>query len=197
MFPFNSVLFQVILRLLSLWEFFFFLFQWVIYFRETYENFTGWVKRKLKNEEEWKEQKWSVSSSVTSDRVAPQPSRIEDRLERLDDAIHVLRSHAVGPSTGMTSAHGDMHNLIGAAHTHNGAMGALGSGYGTGLLSTNRHSLMVGPESSVRVCVCVWECHLYLNLYFPKKIYQVNETQDFISFRNVFFFFFAWHYKYL
>uniref|UniRef100_A0A3B5AI76 Transcription factor 4 n=1 Tax=Stegastes partitus TaxID=144197 RepID=A0A3B5AI76_9TELE len=73
-----------------------------------------------------------------------QQSRIEDRLERLDDAIHVLRSHAVGPSTGMTSGHGDMHSLIGAAHTHNGAMGALSSGYGTGLLSANRHSLMVG-----------------------------------------------------
>nr|XP_046231151.1 transcription factor 4-like isoform X11 [Scatophagus argus] len=73
-------------------------------------------------------------------------SRIEDRLERLDDAIHVLRSHAVGPSTGMTSAHSDMHNLIGAAHTHNGAMGALGTGYGTGLLSANRHSLMVGSH---------------------------------------------------
>ncbi|XP_056874017.1 transcription factor 4-like isoform X4 [Takifugu flavidus] len=80
------------------------------------------------------------------------PSRIEDRLERLDDAIHVLRSHAVGPSTGMTSGHGDMHNLIGAAHTHNGAMGALGSGYGTGLLSASRHSLMVGShrEDSLR-----------------------------------------------
>ncbi|XP_039634755.1 transcription factor 4-like isoform X6 [Perca fluviatilis] len=73
-------------------------------------------------------------------------SRIEDRLERLDDAIHVLRSHAVGPSTGMASGHGEMHNLIGAAHTHNGAMGALSSGYGTGLLSANRHSLMVGSH---------------------------------------------------
>uniref|UniRef100_A0A3P9PRK0 Transcription factor 4 n=1 Tax=Poecilia reticulata TaxID=8081 RepID=A0A3P9PRK0_POERE len=73
-------------------------------------------------------------------------SRIEDRLERLDDAIHVLRSHAVGPSTGMAGAHGDMHGLIGASHTHNGAMGALGSGYGTGLLSANRHSLMVGSH---------------------------------------------------
>ncbi|XP_037835249.1 transcription factor 4 isoform X1 [Kryptolebias marmoratus] len=73
-------------------------------------------------------------------------SRIEDRLERLDDAIHVLRSHAVGPSTGMAGGHGDMHGLIGAAHTHNGAMGPLGSGYGTGLLSANRHSLMVGAH---------------------------------------------------
>ncbi|KAK6316492.1 hypothetical protein J4Q44_G00140160 [Coregonus suidteri] len=71
-------------------------------------------------------------------------SRIEDRLERLDDAIHVLRSHAVGPSTGMPSMHQDMHSLIGAAH--NGAMGGLGAGYGTGLLSANRHSIMVGSH---------------------------------------------------
>ncbi|XP_030622875.1 transcription factor 4 isoform X1 [Chanos chanos] len=71
-------------------------------------------------------------------------SRIEDRLERLDDAIHVLRSHAVGPSTGMPSGHGDMHGLIGPSH--NGAMGGLGTGYGTGLLSANRHSIMVGAH---------------------------------------------------
>ncbi|XP_030048833.1 transcription factor 4 [Microcaecilia unicolor] len=71
-------------------------------------------------------------------------SRIEDRLERLDDAIHVLRNHAVGPSTAMPGSHSDMHGLIGPSH--NGAMGGLGSGYGTGLLSTNRHSIMVGAH---------------------------------------------------
>ncbi|XP_040193276.1 transcription factor 4 isoform X5 [Rana temporaria] len=77
-------------------------------------------------------------------------SRIEDRLERLDDAIHVLRNHAVGPSTAMPGSHSDMHGLIGPSH--NGAMGGLGSGYGTGLLSANRHSLMVGShrEDSLR-----------------------------------------------
>uniref|UniRef100_A0A3Q2QKP6 Transcription factor 4 n=1 Tax=Fundulus heteroclitus TaxID=8078 RepID=A0A3Q2QKP6_FUNHE len=89
---------------------------------------------------------YNSSGDVLSSCVSLQQSRIEDRLERLDDAIHVLRSHAVGPSTGMTSGHGDMHGLIGAAHTHNGAMGALGSGYGTGLLAANRHSLMVGSH---------------------------------------------------
>ncbi|XP_016423562.1 transcription factor 4-like [Sinocyclocheilus rhinocerous] len=41
-------------------------------------------------------------------------SRIEDRLERLDDAIHVLRSHAVGPSTAMPGAHADMHVMSSA-----------------------------------------------------------------------------------
>ncbi|XP_056301742.1 transcription factor 4-like isoform X3 [Danio aesculapii] len=67
-------------------------------------------------------------------------SRIEDRLERLDDAIHVLRSHAVGPSTAMPGAHADMHGMITPSHSHNGAMG----GYSSGLLPSNRHSLMVG-----------------------------------------------------
>ncbi|XP_078278454.1 transcription factor 4 isoform X5 [Rhinoraja longicauda] len=71
-------------------------------------------------------------------------TRIEDRLERLDDAIHVLRNHAVGSSTAMPSSHSDLHNLIGPSH--NGPMGGLGSGYGAGLLSTNRHSLMVGAH---------------------------------------------------
>uniref|UniRef100_F6SSR7 Transcription factor 4 n=1 Tax=Xenopus tropicalis TaxID=8364 RepID=F6SSR7_XENTR len=71
-------------------------------------------------------------------------SRIEDRLERLDDAIHVLRNHAVGPSTAMPGSHSELHGLIGPSH--NGAMGGIGSGYGTGLLSANRHSLMVGAH---------------------------------------------------
>ncbi|XP_067839826.1 transcription factor 4-like isoform X4 [Heptranchias perlo] len=71
-------------------------------------------------------------------------TRIEDRLERLDDAIHVLRNHAVGPSTAMPGSHSDLHSLIGPSH--NGPMGGLGSGYGTGLLSANRHSLMVGAH---------------------------------------------------
>uniref|UniRef100_A0A8C1VA16 Transcription factor 4 n=1 Tax=Cyprinus carpio TaxID=7962 RepID=A0A8C1VA16_CYPCA len=71
-------------------------------------------------------------------------SRIEDRLERLDDAIHVLRSHAVGPSTAMPGAHADMHGLITPSHSHNGAMGGLSAGYSGGLLPSSRHSLMVG-----------------------------------------------------
>lgn len=68
-------------------------------------------------------------------------SRIEDRLERLDDAIHVLRSHAVGPSPGL-STHSDVHSLLGA---HNGVMATLDTGYSSGLLSS-RHSLMVGTH---------------------------------------------------
>ncbi|XP_062984305.1 transcription factor 4 isoform X8 [Elgaria multicarinata webbii] len=89
----------------------------------------------------------AAGSSQTGDalgKALASQSRIEDRLERLDDAIHVLRNHAVGPSTTMPGSHSDMHGLIGPSH--NGAMGGLGSGYGTGLLSANRHSLMVGAH---------------------------------------------------
>ncbi|KAM4753389.1 transcription factor 4 isoform 14-T16 [Cyanocitta cristata] len=88
----------------------------------------------------------AAGSSQTGDALgkALASSRIEDRLERLDDAIHVLRNHAVGPAPAMAGAHGDVHGLLGAAH--NGAMAGLASGYGTGLLSANRHSLMVGAH---------------------------------------------------
>ncbi|XP_027557813.1 transcription factor 4 isoform X16 [Neopelma chrysocephalum] len=86
----------------------------------------------------------AAGSSQTGDALgkALASSRIEDRLERLDDAIHVLRNHAVGAAP-MAGAHGDMHGLLGA---HNGAMAGLGAGYGTGLLSANRHSIMVGAH---------------------------------------------------
>ncbi|XP_076842473.1 LOW QUALITY PROTEIN: transcription factor 4 [Brachyhypopomus gauderio] len=73
-------------------------------------------------------------------------SRIEDRLERLDDAIHVLQRHAAGPSSATPPTHAQLHSLLGPAHSHNGSMGGLGGGYGTGLLSSTRHSLMVGPH---------------------------------------------------
>ncbi|KAM6229622.1 transcription factor 4 isoform 7-T10 [Porphyrio hochstetteri] len=89
----------------------------------------------------------AAGSSQTGDalgKALASQSRIEDRLERLDDAIHVLRNHAVGSATAMAGAHADMHGLIGPSH--NGAMAGLGSGYGTGLLSANRHSLMVGTH---------------------------------------------------
>ncbi|XP_031755537.1 transcription factor 4 isoform X6 [Xenopus tropicalis] len=95
---------------------------------------------------------WSRNGGQTSSspnyegplHTLTQQSRIEDRLERLDDAIHVLRNHAVGPSTAMPGSHSELHGLIGPSH--NGAMGGIGSGYGTGLLSANRHSLMVGAH---------------------------------------------------
>ncbi|KAM9312741.1 transcription factor 12 [Gastrophryne carolinensis] len=65
-------------------------------------------------------------------------SRMEDRLDRLDDAIHVLRNHAVGPSTSMPA---DIHSLLGTAH--NGPIVSLTSSYGTsGLVPNSRQTSM-------------------------------------------------------
>ncbi|NXD81715.1 HTF4 factor, partial [Halcyon senegalensis] len=72
-------------------------------------------------------------------------SRMEDRLDRLDDAIHVLRNHAVGPSTSLSGGHGDIHSLLGPSH--NGPIGSLNSSYGaSSLVTTNRQASMVGTH---------------------------------------------------
>lgn len=65
---------------------------------------------------------------------------MEDRLE---EAIHVLRSHAVGP--GLEGAHSDMHNLLAAVH--NGGLGALSPAFPNASLAlSNRHSAMVSRQ---------------------------------------------------
>ncbi|XP_054243895.1 transcription factor 12 isoform X4 [Indicator indicator] len=72
-------------------------------------------------------------------------SRMEDRLDRLDDAIHVLRNHAVGPSTSLSGGHGDIHSLLGPSH--NGPIGSLNSTYGaSSLVTTSRQASMVGTH---------------------------------------------------
>ncbi|NXA86227.1 HTF4 factor, partial [Melanocharis versteri] len=72
-------------------------------------------------------------------------SRMEDRLDRLDDAIHVLRNHAVGPSTSLAAGHGDIHSLLGPSH--NGPIGSLNSSYGaSSLVTANRQASMVGTH---------------------------------------------------
>uniref|UniRef100_A0A672IBU2 Transcription factor 12 n=1 Tax=Salarias fasciatus TaxID=181472 RepID=A0A672IBU2_SALFA len=48
-------------------------------------------------------------------------SQVEDRLDRLDDVIHVLRNHAVGPTAGLP---GDVHGLLNQSHqSHPGSAG--------------------------------------------------------------------------
>ncbi|NWW78640.1 HTF4 factor, partial [Climacteris rufus] len=72
-------------------------------------------------------------------------SRMEDRLDRLDDAIHVLRNHAVGPSTSLSGGHADIHSLLGPSH--NGPIGSLNSNYGaSSLVTANRQASMVGTH---------------------------------------------------
>ncbi|XP_034391867.1 transcription factor 12-like [Cyclopterus lumpus] len=50
-------------------------------------------------------------------------SQVEDRLDRLDDVIHVLRNHAVGPTGGLPS---DIHGLLNQnLHGHLGSASSL------------------------------------------------------------------------
>ncbi|XP_036909863.1 transcription factor 12 isoform X2 [Sturnira hondurensis] len=72
-------------------------------------------------------------------------SRMEDRLDRLDDAIHVLRNHAVGPSTSLPAGHSDIHSLLGPSH--NAPIGSLSSNYGgSSLVPSSRSASMVGTH---------------------------------------------------
>ncbi|XP_026923140.1 transcription factor 12 isoform X3 [Acinonyx jubatus] len=72
-------------------------------------------------------------------------SRMEDRLDRLDDAIHVLRNHAVGPSTSLPAGHNDIHSLLGPSH--NAPIGSLNSNYGgSSLVTSSRSASMVGTH---------------------------------------------------
>lgn len=72
-------------------------------------------------------------------------SRMEDRLDRLDDAIHVLRNHAVGPSTSLPTSHSDIHSLLGPSH--NAPIGNLNSNYGgSSIVTNNRSASMVGTH---------------------------------------------------
>ncbi|XP_036410083.1 transcription factor E2-alpha-like isoform X2 [Megalops cyprinoides] len=68
-------------------------------------------------------------------------NKMEDRLE---EAIHVLRSHAVGQVPGMAGA--DVHSLLSAVSSvHNGGLGGLGQPFSSsGLPLSNRHTSMVG-----------------------------------------------------
>lgn len=68
-------------------------------------------------------------------------NKMEDRL---DEAIHVLRNHAVGQTAAMPSSHGDMHGLLGSAPAHSAAVGSLGQAFPASVMSLgSRHPSLV------------------------------------------------------
>ncbi|KAM4630880.1 transcription factor 12 [Polymixia lowei] len=66
-------------------------------------------------------------------------SRMEDRLDRLDDAILVLRNHAVGSTTSLP---GDIHSLLG----QNGPLAAIGANFPASSLVPSRTAAMAGSH---------------------------------------------------
>ncbi|XP_063025684.1 transcription factor 12 isoform X7 [Melospiza melodia melodia] len=94
---------------------------------------------------QWSRSGGQAPSSPSYENSLHSLSRMEDRLDRLDDAIHVLRNHAVGPSTSLSAAHGDIHSLLGPSH--NGPIGSLNSNYGaSSLVTASRQASMVGTH---------------------------------------------------
>ncbi|KAM6949919.1 transcription factor 12 [Lycodopsis pacificus] len=69
-------------------------------------------------------------------------SRMEDRLDRLDDAILVLRNHAVGSTASLPS---DIHSLLGQAQ--NGPIAALGANFPASALVSSRTAAMGGAHT--------------------------------------------------
>ncbi|XP_029337094.1 transcription factor 12 isoform X3 [Mus caroli] len=94
---------------------------------------------------QWPRAGGQAPSSPSYENSLHSLSRMEDRLDRLDDAIHVLRNHAVGPSTSLPTNHSDIHSLLGPSH--NASIGNLNSNYGGSSLVTNsRSASMVGTH---------------------------------------------------
>ncbi|XP_078097557.1 transcription factor 12 isoform X3 [Mustelus asterias] len=99
----------------------------------------------LSGANQWSRPGGTPSSPNYENSLHSLQTRMEDRLDRLDDAIHVLRNHAVGPSTSMSGGHGDMHSLLGPSQ--NGPIGGLNSNYGApALVASSRQTSMVGSH---------------------------------------------------
>ncbi|XP_056303265.1 transcription factor 3b isoform X2 [Danio aesculapii] len=78
-------------------------------------------------------------------------NKMEDRLE---EAIHVLRSHAVGQAPGIPGAHADMHSLLSAVSTSSASMGSIPQAYSNaGLPLSNRHPAMAGSHHDDHACL--------------------------------------------
>ncbi|XP_034560504.1 transcription factor 3b isoform X4 [Notolabrus celidotus] len=82
----------------------------------------------------------------TTPNYEGQPHALQSKMEdRLEEAIHVLRSHAVGQGPGLEGAHSDMQTLLSAVH--NGGLGSLAAAFPNASLAlSNRHPAMGGKH---------------------------------------------------
>ncbi|XP_056233833.1 transcription factor 3b isoform X4 [Seriola aureovittata] len=82
----------------------------------------------------------------TTPNYEGQPHPLQNKMEdRLEEAIHVLRSHAVGQGPGLEGAHSDMHSLL--SSVHNGGLGGLSPAFPNASLAlSNRHPAMGGKH---------------------------------------------------
>ncbi|NWX09301.1 TFE2 factor, partial [Caloenas nicobarica] len=102
----------------------------------------------------------------------------------LDEAIHVLRNHAVGQTAAMPSSHGDMHGLLGSAPAHGAAVGSLGQAFPAAVMSLgNRHPSLVGgghPEDGLSSNASMLHNHVTLPSQ-PSTLPDLGRQQDTFS----------------
>ncbi|NXL94407.1 TFE2 factor, partial [Alectura lathami] len=102
-------------------------------------------------------------------------------VNRLDEAIHVLRNHAVGQTAAMPSNHGDMHGLLGSAPAHSAAVGSLGQAFPASVMSLgSRHPSLVGgghPEDGLSSTPSMLHNHVTLPSQ-PSSLPDLSRQQD-------------------
>ncbi|XP_038240286.1 transcription factor E2-alpha isoform X8 [Dermochelys coriacea] len=107
---------------------------------------------------------------------------LQNKMEdRLDEAIHVLRNHAVGQTAAMPANHGDMHSLLGSAPGHSASVGGLSQAFPTSVMPLgNRHSSLVGgshPEDGLSSNPSMLHNHVTLPSQ-PSSLPDLSRQQD-------------------
>ncbi|XP_033926857.1 transcription factor E2-alpha isoform X5 [Melopsittacus undulatus] len=107
---------------------------------------------------------------------------LQNKMEdRLDEAIHVLRNHAVGQTATMPSNHGDMHGLLGSAPAHSATVGSLSQAFPASVMALgNRHPNLVGgghPEDGLSSNPNLLHNHVTLPSQ-PSSLPDLNRQQD-------------------
>ncbi|XP_068012421.1 transcription factor E2-alpha isoform X4 [Melanerpes formicivorus] len=107
---------------------------------------------------------------------------LQNKMEdRLDEAIHVLRNHAVGQTAAMPSNHGDMHGLLGSAPAHSATVGSLGQAFPASVMSLgSRHPSLVGgghPEDGLSSNPSMLHNHVSLPSQ-PSSLPDLSRQQD-------------------
>ncbi|XP_029353281.1 transcription factor 12 isoform X2 [Echeneis naucrates] len=91
---------------------------------------------------QWPRTSGHAPSSPNYENSLHSLSRMEDRLDRLDDAILVLRNHAVGSTASLPS---DIHSLLGQAQ--NGPIATIGANFPGSALVQSRTAAMGGAHA--------------------------------------------------
>ncbi|NWZ93159.1 TFE2 factor, partial [Nesospiza acunhae] len=107
---------------------------------------------------------------------------LQNKMEdRLDEAIHVLRNHAVGQTSAMASNHGDMHGLLGSAPAHSAAVGSLSQAFPASVMALgSRHPSLVGgghPEDGLSSNPSLIHNHVTLPSQ-PSSLPDLSRQQD-------------------